>query len=372
MLICAPKETVNNEQRAALTPVSVVRLIKAGHAVRVQEGLGEAASFSDADYAKAGATVISDSVDKNADMVVKVTRPTDLEMNLLKPGVIVTGILGVRTDPTIAENLAKAGVTAFAMEMVPRIARAQSLDVLSSQASLAGYKAALIAAGSITKYFPMLITAAGTVPPVHVLVIGAGVAGLQAIATARRLGAVVKGFDVRAAAGEQVRSLGADFISPPESTDAETTGGYARQQTEVEQERIKEFIAKHVATADAVITTAAVPGKRAPMLITTETVRNMRPGSVIVDAAADTGGNCEATKPGKIVNLNGVNIHGPLNLPSQMASHASVLYGHNIAAFTEIISGSEGTPNIDFEDEVVKAMCVAHNGETAGQFAQAA
>jgi NAD(P) transhydrogenase subunit alpha len=274
-------------------------------------------------------------------------------------------LLNARTDSTAVAALAATGATAFAMELVPRIARAQRLDVLSSQASIAGYKAVLLAANSLGKYLPMMMTAAGTIPPARILVLGAGVAGLQAIATARRLGAVVEAFDVRAAAGEQVESLGARFIQPPAAEDAEGAGGYAREQTEEEQAAQREFLKEHIADADAVITTAAIPGRPAPLLMTTDMVEVMKPGSVVIDLAAESGGNVAGTVAGEVIEVNGVSINGPVNVPSSMPFDASQLYSRNVMAlFDLIIDRNEGTLNLDFEDEVIDATCVTHEGET--------
>ncbi len=365
MKIGAPRESDPNENRVALVPESVDRLVKYGHEVTIETGAGLSAGFPDSAYEAVGASIAeAGEVAGNVDIFVHVHSPNDEEIGNLKKGAISVSILNARTDAEILKKLANAGVSAIAMELVPRIARAQRMDVLSSQASIAGYKAALMAANSIGKYLPMMMTAAGTIPPATVLVLGAGVAGLQAIATARRLGAVVEAFDVRAAAGEQVESLGAKFIQPPAAEDAEGAGGYAREQTEDEQAAQREFLKGHIADADAVITTAAIPGRRAPLLMTADMVDAMRPGSVIIDLAAETGGNVEGTVAGEIVDKNGVQINGPINVPSSMPFHASQLYSRNVMAlFDLIIDRKEGTLNLDLEDEVVDATLVTHDGE---------
>ncbi len=363
MLIYAPKETTSpNEKRAALAPLLAERLVKRGHSVYVEHGIGEMSYFSDSEYLAAGVNVVG-SYPENVDLLLKVGKPSKGDLRKLKPGELIVGILGLNKDKSLLEKLSSAGVTALDMARVPRIARAQSLDVISSQLSISGYKAVLIAADSIGRYFPMLITAAGTLPPIKVMVLGAGVAGLQAIATARRLGAVVTAFDVRAAAAEQVASVGGIFVSPPNSNDLETTSGYARAQTEQEQERIMQFLIPYIIESDVVITTASIPDRPAPKLISKDTVKQMRAGSVIVDIAAETGGNCEATEQNKVVHINNVQIHGPINLPSQVASHATLLYSHNIFSLISTISDSEGNAVIDLDDEVISSMCVVHNGK---------
>lgn len=365
MKIGAPRESDPNEHRVALVPESVERLVKAGHEIYIEEGAGTAAGFTDSAYSEAGAKTASASELAGAvDIYVHVQPPTSDEIGSLKKGTIVVSMLNARNDAAGVSALASAGVTALAMELVPRIARAQRMDVLSSQASIAGYKAALLAANSLGKYLPMMMTAAGTIPPAKVLVLGAGVAGLQAIATVRRLGAIVEAFDVRAAAGEQVESLGAKFIQPPAAEDAEGAGGYARAQTEEEQVAQREFLKEHIASADAVITTAAIPGRPAPLLMTADMVDVMQPGSVVIDLAAESGGNVAGTVAGEIVNINGVTINGPVNVPSSMPYDASQLYSRNVMAlFDLIIDRKEGTLTLDFEDEVIESMCVAHEGE---------
>jgi len=365
MKIGAPRESDPNENRVALVPESVERLVKAGHEIFIEEGAGTVAGFPDSAYAEVGAkTASAAEIAGTVDIFVHVQPPTSGEIGSLKKGSIVVSTMNARTDAELVSSLASAGSTALAMELVPRIARAQRMDVLSSQASISGYKAALLAANSIGKYLPMMMTAAGTIPPAKVLVLGAGVAGLQAIATARRLGAVVEAFDVRAAAGEQVESLGATFIQPPAAEDAEGAGGYAREQTEEQQAAQREFLKDHIAEADAVITTAAIPGRPAPLLMTEDMVAVMRPGSIVIDLAAESGGNVAGTVAGEVIEKNGVAINGPINVPSSMPFHASQLYSRNVMAlFDLIIDRKEGTLTLDFEDEVIDTMCVAHEGE---------
>jgi len=364
MKIGAPRETAANESRVALVPETVARLARAGHELIIQKGAGEPAGYTDEAYTEAGAKIADDAagVLGAVDIAVMVQKPSPDEISTLKPGAILITFLFARNDPETVRALAQQKVSALSMELVPRIARAQSMDALSSQASIAGYKAVLIAADAQGKYFPMMMTAAGTIPPAKVLVIGAGVAGLQAIATAGRLGAVVEAYDVRAAAKDQVESLGARFVEVPQAEDAEAAGGYAREQTEEEQQKQREVLAEHVAGSDVVITTAAIPGRPAPRILTEEMVTAMQPGAVVVDLAAETGGNCALTKAGEIVEVGGVSIHGPLNVPGSMAHHSSQLYSRNIAALLNLLLDEEGAANLDFEDEVFDAMCVAHDG----------
>jgi NAD(P) transhydrogenase subunit alpha len=365
MKIGASRESDSNEYRVALVPETVERLVKAGHKVLIEKGAGTIAGFPDVSYSQAGAeTVSAIEVAKSVDVFVHVQPPTTDEVKALKNGCLVVSMLNARNDASAVSALASVGATAIAMELVPRIARAQRMDVLSSQASISGYKAALLAANALGKYLPMMMTAAGTIPPAKILVLGAGVAGLQAIATARRLGAIVEAFDVRAAAGEQVESLGAKFIHPPTSEDAEGSGGYAREQTEDEQHIQRLFIKEHLANVDAVITTAAIPGRPAPILITTEMIEVMQPGSVVIDLAAESGGNVEGTAPGEIINTNGISIHGPINVPSSMPFHSSQLYSRNVMAlFDLIIDKKHGMLNLNLEDDVIDATCVVHLGE---------
>lgn len=362
------RESAPDENRVAGTPDLASKLVTAGHEVVVEQNAGVKAGFPDEAFREAGATICEtmSEVAATANLVLHVGKPSEEELGSVREGTALAATLDARRDTQMIDGLAKAGVTAFAMDLVPRIARAQSMDVLSSQASIAGYKSALMAADSLSRFFPMMMTAAGTIPPARVLILGAGVAGLQAIATAKRLGADVYAFDVRAAAGEQVESLGARFIAPLDSDDAEAAGGYARAQTEDENERQRQFLAEHVVRADAVITTAAIPGRRAPLLINTSTIEKMRPGSVVIDLAAETGGNVEATVAGQDVVLNGVVVKGPVNVPSLMPYHASVTYARNLESLLSLIVGDDLGLMLDFEDEVVDAMCVTYGGEVRG------
>jgi NAD(P) transhydrogenase subunit alpha len=354
-----PKETVAGERRVALVPDTVAKLVKDGHEVVVEPGAGVAAGFTDGAYRVAGASLGDPWA---ADVVCKVQKPSPAEAGKLREGAALVGVLQAATSADLVQQLAHRRVTAFSLELLPRITRAQAMDVLSSQATAAGYKAVLLAAETVPKFFPMLVTAAGTLSPARVLVLGAGVAGLQAIATARRLGAIVSAFDVRAAVKEQVESLGAKFLAMEEQVQAEGAGGYAKELSEDQHRRELEFLARSVKDADVVITTAAIPGKRAPILVTRAAVEGMRPGSVIVDLAAETGGNCELTQTGKTVENNGVTILGPVNLPATLPLHASQMYARNVWSFlTHIVK--EGKLLLDFTDEITKGTCVTHDGK---------
>jgi NAD(P) transhydrogenase subunit alpha len=370
MRIAVPRETAAGERRVALTPDMVARLAKAGHTVTVERSAGERAGFPDSTFETAGATLVADAAALYADAeaVLKVHRPLHGPANgaseaaMLRPGAVLISFLRPANDAPLLAELAARKVTAFSMELVPRISRAQSMDALSSQATVAGYKAVLLAADALPKFFPMLMTAAGTIRPATVLVIGAGVAGLQAIATAKRLGAVVEAFDTRPAVKEQVQSVGAKFISIElETHDAEDAGGYAKALSESHLEREQALIAKHVAGADVVITTAQVPGRPAPVLITKPMLAAMRPGSVIVDLAAESGGNCAKSEPGRTVVVDGVTVMAPLNLPSELAFHASQMYARNVTALLELLA-PKGTLNVDMNDEIIRGACVAHDG----------
>jgi H+-translocating NAD(P) transhydrogenase subunit alpha len=352
---------VPGERRVALVPEVVARLASGGFEVVVEREAGQAASFPDAGYEEAGASIGSDVYD--ADAVVKVQAPTAEEAGRLRQGQILIGFLQPLTDREGIERLAGRGVTAFAMESIPRITRAQPMDALSSQATVAGYKAALLAADRLPKFFPMLMTAAGTVAPAKVLVLGAGVAGLQAIATARRLGAAVAGFDVRPVVKEQVESLGATFLDL-DILGEETAGGYARELTEEEQRRQQEALEGRIPDYDVVITTALVPGRAAPRLIPAGAVAGMRPGSVIVDLAAEAGGNCELTQPGEIVEREGVTLVGLTNVPSTMPYHASQLYARNVSALLQHLA-PDGELALDWEDEITAGACVTRAKVTA-------
>jgi proton-translocating NAD(P)+ transhydrogenase subunit alpha len=365
MKVGVPKETAAGERRVALTPESAARLIKAGLTVAVERGAGEAASFPDAAYTDAGAALAAaGQVWAESDVVLKVQKPSGAEAALCRPGAALVGTLQAATSPDLLRQLAAQGVTAFSLELLPRITRAQPMDVLSSQATVAGYKAALLAAEMCPRFFPMLVTAAGTLAPARVLVLGAGVAGLQAIATARRLGAVVSAFDVRPAVKEQVESLGASFVAMEIAEQAETAGGYAKELSADTHRRELEFIARHVKDADVVITTALIPGKPAPVLITEDAVGGMKPGSVIVDLAAEPGqgGNCELTQGGASVSHHGVTILGPLNLPSTLPLHASQMYAKNIATFLLHVV-KDGALALDWNDAITKETCVTHEGK---------
>ena len=361
MLIGVPKETEPGERRVALVPDIVGRLAGDGVETLVETGAGEAAGFPDAAYEEAGARVVpAGELYAQAELVARVRRPSADEIAALREGQALVALLQPLADPSIADALAARKVTAFSMDTIPRITRAQSMDALSSQATVAGYKAALLAATTIGKFFPMLTTAAGTIAPARVLVLGAGVAGLQAIATARRLGAVVSGYDVRPVVKEQVESLGASFLEL-DVEGAEGVGGYAVALAEDEQERQRQLMALHVGASDAVISTALVPGRPAPLLVTEEAVAGMRPGSVVVDLAAEAGGNCELTEPGETVVRHGVTIVGETNLPSTMPLHASQMYARNVASFLGLLV-HDGALHLDFEDEIVRDTCVAHEG----------
>ncbi len=357
------KESLPGERRVALVPDTVPKLIAAKLEVAIQAGAGSEAFYPDEAYQKAGATLVPDAgtVLNQADAVLKVQPPSLDEVTALKSGAILIGFLQPSAHADIVKALATHRVTAFSLELVPRISRAQSMDALSSQAGVAGYKSVLIAANRLGKFFPLLITAAGTVTPSRVLVLGAGVAGLQAIATARRLGAIVEAYDVRPAVKDEVKSLGATFVELPLEAQ-EGTGGYAREQSEEFLRRQRELIGDHVAASDVVITTAAVPGRKAPILVTKDMVARMRPGSVIIDLAADTGGNVELTKPGEAVVTGGVTIDGPKNLASTMPVHASQLFSRNVSTLLLSIV-KDGQPNIDFNDEIVKGSCLTNAGE---------
>ena len=359
MRIGVPRETAAGERRVALVPEIVGKLVPAGFEVLVQRGAGEAASFPDAAYEEAGARLVDDWAD--AEAVVKVQKPSDEEAGRLREGQVLIGFLQPLTDSEGIERLAQRGVIAFAMESIPRITRAQPMDALSSQATVSGYKSVLLAAERLPKFFPMLMTAAGTVAPAKVLVLGAGVAGLQAVATARRLGAVVTGFDVRPAVREQIESLGANWLDLG-IVGEETAGGYAAELTEEQQRQQQEELEARLPEFDVVITTALIPGRPAPKLIPASAVAAMRPGSVVVDLAAEAGGNCELTEPGEEVVREGVTIVGPTNLPSTMPFHASQLYARNVFALLHHLA-PEGTLALDWEDEITAGACVTRKQE---------
>ena len=365
MRISVPTETVPREHRVALAPDSAGRLIKSGLEVAIQRGAGQRAGFRDDAYTAVGAKLVDDarSALGDAQVIVKVQPPTRDEVALMREGATLVSLMRPGQHQELASELAKRRVAALALELVPRITRAQSMDVLSSQSTVAGYKAVLLGAAELGKFLPMLTTAAGNISPAKVFIIGAGVSGLQAIATARRLGGVVSAFDVRPAAKEQVQSLGATFIAAElVSASAETAGGYARAQTDEEQHRTLTAIATHIKDVDLVITTAQIPGRRAPLLVTADMVQTMRAGAVIVDLAVETGGNCELSKPGETVRAYDVTIMGPLNLPSTVAFHASQMFGRNILALLQHLV-KDGALVVEPSDEITGAMLITHDGK---------
>ncbi len=368
MLLGIPREIVEGERRVAIVPETVQKLVRGGTGVIVEAGAGAGAYHDDAAYEAAGATIARNAADlySKADIIAKIHRPQQAggvdELAMLKSGTSLIAMLWPFQHPDLARKLAERGVTAYSMDAVPRIARAQALDVLSSMSSLAGYRSVIMAADTLPKYFPMLMTAAGTLTPARVLVIGAGVAGLQAIATARRLGAVVEAFDTRPVVKEQVQSLGATFVEAALGTTAtEDKGGYAKALSEDAQQRVVELIGSRASQADVIITTALVPGKRAPLLITEDMVKSMRPGSVIIDLAGEFGGNCALSKPGSTTVAHAVTIHAPLNLPASMPVHASQMYSRNVAAFLALLL--DGAAIRTPEDQVVRDMCITRGGE---------
>jgi NAD(P) transhydrogenase subunit alpha len=361
MKIGVPKETAEGERRVALVPEVIGKMTGGGLEVKIEQGAGSGALIPDAQFEEAGASLVQDAWD--AEVVVKVAPPNAQEASKLSSDTVLIGFLQPLTNGEGVRAIAQSGATSFALEAVPRISRAQSMDALSSQANIAGYRAALIGAQELGRYYPMLMTAAGTIRPATVLVLGAGVAGLQAIATARRLGAVVQGFDVRAAVKEQVESLGATFLEFDLGGDLEGTGGYAKELTPEQQARQQELMAEAIGKVDVVITTAAVPGRRAPILVTEDAVKLMKPGSVIVDLAAESGGNCELSEPGESIVRHDVKILAPLNVPSTMAEHASQLYARNINALLGLMVSEEGQLNLDFDDEVIAGACITRDNE---------
>ncbi len=365
--IAVPKEEAPGERRVALVPEVAGKLIKQGHVVAVENGAGAGAHYLDEAYEKVGAKLVGErpALLGGAQVVLKVQPPSEEEIEAMPEGAVLIGFMYPHRYPERVAKMRDKKLTVFAMELVPRITRAQAMDALSSQATVAGYKAALIAADTIDRFLPMLTTAAGTIRPAQVLVLGAGVAGLQAIATAKRLGAVVTAYDVRRAAGEQVRSLGAKFLEL--EIDAEAEGGYARELTEEEKQKEREMVEQAIIAADVVITTANIPGRRAPILVTTDMVERMKPGSVIVDLAAESGGNCEATKPGETVQVGDVRVVGPLNLPSALAVHSSEMYAKNLQNFLDLIIGEEGQLALNWDDEILAGSVLVHEGEIKHQ-----
>src|SRR5437879_334041 len=360
MRIGVVRETTPGERRVALVPETVGRLAKSGNDVIVERGAGEASSFPDRMYTEAGAT-IGDAC--SCDLVLKVVKPSEDELGRIREGAVLIAFLQPLTNHALVRELARRRVTARSTDASPRITRAQPMDALSPQATVAGYKAVVIAAAALPKFFPMLTTAAGTIAPAKAFVIGAGVAGLQAIATARRLGAVVEAFDTRPIVKEQVQSLGAKFLEVDLGETGEGTGGYAKELSEEAHRKEVELLAKAVKENDIVITTAAIPGRPAPRLISADMVRSMRPGSVIVDLAAETGGNCELTRAGEIIDVGGVRVDGTTNLPSTMPYHASQMYSRNVASLLGLLITKEGKLNIDMTDDVVRGTVITKDGE---------
>lgn len=368
MKLAVLKERREGEKRVAATPETVKKFTQLGFNVSVETGAGDNSSIPDSAFKDAGATIAKSAKEaaKGADVILKVQGPDKKEMGVFGKGSILVATLRPHAEIDNIKALGKAGITAFAMELMPRISRAQSMDVLSSQSNLAGYKAVLDAANEYGRAFPMMMTAAGTVAPAKVLVMGAGVAGLQAIATAKRLGAVVSATDVRMAAKEQVESLGANFVmvEDDETNDAETSGGYAKEMSKAYQKKQAALIAATITKQDIVITTALIPGRPAPMLITKAMVKTMKPGSVIVDLAVEMGGNCELSKPGQVVEVDGVKIVGHLNVPSRLATDASALYAKNLFNFVSLMVDAEKkTLAIDWQDEVMTGTAMTHGGK---------
>jgi NAD(P) transhydrogenase subunit alpha len=367
MKVLVPKEP-SAEPRVSLIPNDISKITKAGLEVLVEAGAGKQSFFPDELYQKQGAKVETSSASlyKEADILLRVSIPKEAELADLREKTVLIGFLNPLQNKSLVSYLEKRKITSFAMELVPRISRAQSMDALSSQANIAGYKAILLAAARLSKFFPMLTTAAGTITPAKVLVIGVGVAGLQAIATAKRLGAVVEAFDIRPQTKQEVESLGAKFIEIKLEETTEGGGGYAKEVSEEARKKEHEVLAKHIQQSDVVITAAAVPGRRAPVLVTEDMMKGMRDGSVIVDLAAETGGNCALTQPGKDVSFNGVTIIGPMNLPASVSYHASQMYSRNVVTLLLSII-KEGKLNVDLTDEVIKGCLVTHEGKVVNE-----
>jgi H+-translocating NAD(P) transhydrogenase subunit alpha len=363
MRVGVPKETAERERRVALVPEVVRKLTQKEHEVVVETGAGQGAMIPDALFEEAGAKIADADAVWGADVVVKVAPPSAGEVARLSSDGVLIGFLQPLTAPDTVRALAQSGATAFALEAVPRISRAQSMDALSSQSNVGGYRAALLGAQLLGRFYPMLMTAAGTIRPAKVLVLGAGVAGLQAIATARRLGAAVTGYDVRSAVAEQVESLGADFLELEAGKGAEGEGGYARELTDEEKAAQQQELTDAITEFDVVITTALVPGRPAPKLVTADAVERMKPGAVVVDLAGEAGGNCELTEPGETVVKHDVTIAAPLNVPSTMPEHASQLYARNIQALLELMTAEDGSLTLDFDDEIIAGACVTKGGE---------
>ena len=374
MRVAVLKEARSTENRVAVVPLGVKALVKRGLTVTVQSGAGETSGISDLIYREAGAEIATNAQDtlKDAKVVLVVNPPPSNELDLLSEGSILVGFLDPLSNSDLVSRLVELNVTGISMELVPRITRAQSMDALSSQATVAGYKAVLLAANHLPKFLPMFTTAAGTIRPAKALILGAGVAGLQAIATARRLGAVVEAFDVRPAVKEQVESLGASFLESEEEVTAEGEGGYAKELTEDQHHKELELIGDALADTDIVITTAQIPGREAPVLITEDMVKTMKYGSVIVDLASESGGNCELSKAGETVLAHGVQILGPSNLPTSIPVHSSQMYSKNIVTLISEFLGDDGELQLDFENDVVGPSTVTHGGEVRNERVQSA
>ena len=374
MRVAVLKEARSAENRVALVPLGVKALVKQGLTVTVQSGAGETSGISDIIYGEAGAEISTNAQDtiKDAEVILVVNPPPSNELDFLSEGSILVGFLDPLSNSDLVSRLVELNVTGISMELVPRITRAQSMDALSSQATVAGYKAVLLAANHLPKFLPMFTTAAGTIRPAKALILGAGVAGLQAIATARRLGAVVEAFDVRPAVKEQVESLGASFLESEEEVTAEGEGGYAKELTEDQHHKELELIGDALADTDIVITTAQIPGREAPVLITEDMVKTMKYGSVIVDLASESGGNCELSKAGETVLAHGVQILGPSNLPTSIPVHSSQMYSKNIVTLISEFLGDDGELQLDFENDVVGPSTVTHGGEVRNERVQSA
>lgn len=365
MIISVLKEEAEFEKRVALSPDVVSQLVKKGFEIWVEKDAGLNSNFLDSHYQDAGAKIIPtrSSILKESDIILGVQTPDSASLDQIKKGTVLICFLWALQHADLVEKLKSLDISSLGMDAIPRISRAQNMDALSSMSSIAGYKASLMAANELDRYFPMMMTAAGTIPPAKALILGAGVAGLQAIATCRKLGAVVEAFDVRAAVKEQVESLGAKFVEVPlEEEETETKGGYAKELSQKNQDKQREVIHEHVKKSDIVITTALIPGRPAPVLVTKEMVKDMKAGSVIVDLAAENGGNCELTMAGKTEVVNNVKIVGPINLPSHLAHHASTLYAKNLLALLNLLI-QEGKITFNFEDEIIKNTTITHQGE---------
>ena len=370
MIAAVCRETDDQEKRVALSPEGAAALIGLGVEVHIENSAGLASSYTDEDYTGAGAKIIEsrNTLLQTCDMLIAINKPAPDDIKKMKPEAILVSFIWPLQNAEYVELLKQQKISAMAMDTIPRISRAQSMDALSSMSNIAGYRAALLGAQHLDRYLPMMMTAAGTIPPAKVLVLGAGVAGLQAIATIKRLGAVVEAFDVRPVVKEQVESLGAKFVEVPlEEEEAETKGGYAKELSDKNKQRQREVIHEHVKKSDIVITTALIPGKPAPLLITKQMVDDMSPGSVVVDIAAEQGGNCELTNAGEVVDHNGVLIVGPQNIPSTLAYHASKLYSKNILSLLKLLI-QDGKPDFNFEDEIIANATVTHKGELISPF----